>query len=249
MALPLVITPGVTVGHIEDHEEIHDILSDVELADLWVVTRYLATVIGSRGAAGRAGSLHFATDVGDNGSLSLDTGSGWLDLYRLMPNAIWNLLSGSAQDNISGMKVPCCRVGKTGAQSIPDDSAWHALLWDDESGGNHFNNEGTSMHSITSNTSRFIATREGAYAVQAYVSWDTDATGRRHIRVQKNNGAILTRDSRDAAPGGDDHQSIVGFVEMEIGDYLQIEVLQNAGNALNVQQASVASMWWVSDVG
>jgi len=149
--------------------------------------------------------------------------------------------------SIASLKVPGCRIGRSVAQSIADDSSYHAINWDDETGVNNFNNEGTSLHDPAVNPSRLKATRSGLWACGAFISWNSDPDGRRLIRIQKNNGAVLAGDTRAASASGDEFQTIYGLAEMVAGDYLQIECRQNSGGALDVQQNSVAYFHFVSD--
>ena len=249
MALPLVISSG-DPGHLGDHEEIHDILQNVEISDLWTVARFLTDILANRGAAGVEGSLFLSNNEGASGSLSVDTGSSWEEIWKLMPNAIFSLLTqGSPADNIGKWHVPACIVGKSGAQAIASSALTSEtnVSWDDESGANHINNEGTNLHSITSNTGRFFATRDGIWNIGAFIKWEASAAGDRNITLEKNSTKVLARDEREATGGADNMVLGGALVELEQGDYVRIQVSQNSGGDLNVEASSYAWFNFVSD--
>lgn len=115
MTLPLAINEN-DLGHIEDHEEIHDLLDDAKT----ITTGTLA----ARPAPGNAGDFYFATDVP---ALYFDSGSAW---YQQMFQATSNTFTAinNFEDDVffsSGkpwFDVQADQFGATG-DGVTDDTA------------------------------------------------------------------------------------------------------------------------------
>lgn len=76
MPLPTAINPG-DPGHVEDHEEIHALLDDVDQVNGFTVAQILQGTLAARPAAGTARRWYFATD---GPTLYYDNGSAWQEV-------------------------------------------------------------------------------------------------------------------------------------------------------------------------
>lgn len=139
---------------------------------------------------------------------------------------------------------PAARVFNSVAQSIATVTNT-ILTFDSE----RFDTD--AIHSTTATTSRLTATTAGVYAISASIEWaSVAATDPRHIRL-KLNGLTDIAKSRTAAPGGAVHeQSITTLYKLAAGEYVEVEVRQASGGALNVQASGnyspEFSMAWVA---
>lgn len=233
--LPTNIIAGST-GHIGDHNELHQILTDFEAGEVWVPAGYRSGGIASRPSPGRAGFVYRSVDEGPNGQLYLDTGSAWIRVSDAFYNEVFDLRQGTR--NIKGLQLPVARVGLNNNIAVPTSSlSWTVIQWENDSGANFADND--SLWDA-GQAGRFTASRDGFWWIGAYIRWAADTDGQRHIRVQKNNNVVLGRDSRPAA-AEIEHQTLGSMlIELETGDYVQVEVSHNAGNSLDVHNNSVA---------
>lgn len=253
MSLPTSITAGA-VGHLNDHEEIHQIVDDVfpsggaapADANLFRMMRYARQA--ATPSAGRLGSLFQDTDVpalapGALGRLLLDDGTAYRALYLLLGDAIFDLRLDSANANISGFRNPSARVSRTTTQSIATGfGSYTALIWDVETGADAHDNDNLWA---AGNPSRLTATRDGFYLVGAYVAWAA-GTGQKSMRIQKNNAKVLARQDSENT-NGEDHNTLTTYIELEVGDYVQAEVAHDGGANRTVQTDSAFWMAWQGD--
>lgn len=275
MALPTTITPGVTPGHVGDHEEIHLLLDGI-YPD-WLVNHSMQDTFANRPAAGREGRLFYATDTGE---LFYDTSSSWVYVGRALASAgevadiadaeadgtsnrvsradhvhkigsvtqIPTLEVDLVNDKVAKLRVPACRVGRTTPRTIATGTAFSTGIgWDDETGSNVYDND--DIHSTVSNTDRLTATREGVWFVTAQIHWESNASGQRGIRIQKYPDDVTVRREDRAASPGEDWQGCAVDVEMELNDWCEIQVFQNSGGDLDVLASeSFATMRFVTEM-
>lgn len=115
----------------------------------------------------------------------------------------------------------------TSAQSIANNSN-SALDFNAESA------DPWDIHSNSSNPSRLIcpAALEGVWSVHAQVQFAADATGSRRIFIYKN-GSIFVEKDRLPNATGVTVLAIEAKIVLASTDYIQCEVFQNSGGALN----------------
>jgi hypothetical protein len=239
MALPLVISAG-DAGHIGDHEELHALVADAVTP--FVLALSAQDVFANRPAAGVQGRFYHATDTQQ---LFFDTGSGWESITEYLGDFNLNFLSSAA--TISGFRIPACRVGRTTARTIVTGTTFSSGIgWDNEAGGQFYDND--ALHSITVTTDRLTASREGVWQVGAQIRWDTNGTGQRGIRIRKFPDDVNVRKEDRAASSGEDYQGIISDVELESGDWCEIQVFQTSGGNLDILAAeSFAFMHFITD--
>lgn len=88
MSLPIAITPG-DVGHIDDHQEIHELLSRLDGQAVFLATGVLQDLLANMPAAGASnlGLFRFATDVP---RLDYSTGSSWFAVPSTSAAQSWS---------------------------------------------------------------------------------------------------------------------------------------------------------------
>jgi len=102
-------------------------------------------------------------------------------------------------------------------------------------------------HSNTTNNSRYTAQVAGWYLVIGVVEYAANAAGARLVEFYKNNAVITPWSSVEDARGTDMNHSVtcIGFVQMAVGDYVEIVGAQSAGGSLNTvaNQSGMAVIW------
>lgn len=144
----------------------------------------------------------------------------------------------SYQDEITGMQTTLSnglarvQVMHNTTQSITS-STWTALLFNSE------DHDTGGMHSTSSNTSRLTVPSggaAGAFLLHAAAAFAANATGVRGIRFRKNGGAL----SGEFHVQGFSVSSVGPLIQMSTlvvlaaADYVEVEVFQDSGGALNV---------------
>jgi hypothetical protein len=135
------------------------------------------------------------------------------------------------------------RLRNSANQSIPTSSTT-TLSFDTED----FDTD--SMHA-GSNPSRITATTAGKYLVIGQVSFASNAAGNRTVQIVKNSGLTLqSRVVQPACASANTSLETRALVEMAAGDYVQLQVIQSSGGALNaVAAASYAPVFSAVKVG
>lgn len=119
--------------------------------------------------------------------------------------------------------------------SIPDDTDTVV-----DFGVEQFDSDG--FHESVVNPSRLTipAGLTGKYLVIAKLEFNTDGTGVRVLQLLKNGSTTGTARDEVAAPSGTREAllSIQQILSLEEGDYIQVRVYQNSGNALAIDNGS-----------
>lgn len=123
------------------------------------------------------------------------------------------------------------RVGKTAVQSIPNTTST-VVTWDTEA----FDPD--SMHDNATNNSRLTINTEGTYLIGASVLFATNAVGFRQVEILINGVAVTPFVSVAAAAGNPTTVVAAQTHALVVTDYVEVQVHQNSGGALDVQIAS-----------
>lgn len=97
----------------------------------------------------------------------------------------------------------------------------------------------TTMHSVSSNTSRITVPVAGCYHIVAQVTWAANVTGRRLVTVRKNaagssgGGTQVMNNSVGAATSTTQFQ-VADELELAANDYLEIFAFQASGGTLDI---------------
>jgi len=152
--------------------------------------------------------------------------------WNILPDATGSLLTGELKtdeqlDSLIGGKV-ACRVFTTAGQSITD-SAWNTVNWASES------HDAKDMHDNITNNSRIEikSGEDGLYLITSSLSFASDVTGNRGIRLQKNGAGEVRRVlTPNAGTGNFVTIQVSDAIELVGGDYLEIAAWQSSGVAL-----------------
>ena len=129
------------------------------------------------------------------------------------------------------IKIDKCFVKKTGTQSI-NNGTDTKIAWDSED-----SDEGGWHDNVTNNT-RITVPVTATYRISVSIEFVTNGTGGRFVNVFKNGVAI---------PGASVAQATASFVtvltlsypvDLQAGDYLEVNVYQASGGALNVSNGN-----------
>jgi len=143
--------------------------------------------------------------------------------------------------------IPQARAEFTALQPIPDNTftslCFDTAVFDNDNvwGGD----PGPGTCGANGSKTKLIAPVAGVYEVNASVQWDTNSTGARVLRIEKNASTDLVTDQRTAI--GFTANSASTMVKLAAGDFVQALVLQNSGGSLNALGISTTSfsMTWV----
>jgi len=144
---------------------------------------------------------------------------------------------GHTVDGFSGFHAPITRTYLNGSQTI-SDSTYTALSY-----GADFIDPANQRDA--GQATRLVARTPGLYQITAQAEFVANATGTRIIRITKN-GTAVGRSERIFAPDG----TIVDAINTEAigeatvaGDYFEVEVRQNSGGNLNINDAGTSVMF------
>lgn len=145
------------------------------------------------------------------------------------PNDATKALRGDGQ----WTAVPTARARNTVAQSVPNNAftnvtGFNTTDW----------NQGCTVQ-----TDRIIVPTAGVYLVRAHVSWASNVTGFRETYILVDGGiAAYNQQVATAFQAGAVHLPAVGLVLCNANSYIQIQVYQNSGGALNADVGSQGYM-------
>lgn len=133
------------------------------------------------------------------------------------------------------------RAYNSGDVSVPN-TALTILDLDSE----NFDSDG--IHSLVSNPSRLTvpAGLGGTWLVGGCVQWDAIATGRRITIILHNGTTRIAAAEHEGAANAFIRQVPVTTYELAAGDYVQLQVFQSSGGAMNAQtDANTAPVLWM----
>lgn len=143
---------------------------------------------------------------------------------------------------IGGISIPTqasCRVLRSTTQSI-SDSTVTTVNWNSED----FDTD--SMHDNSTNNTRITAKTAGKYVIVVAVVFAANDTGIRQIILNKN-GSLHQQQIFANNASGEDQLSMSSVVSLAVNDYVEVDVYQASGGALNVQTTSSFSAAKVDD--
>lgn len=129
--------------------------------------------------------------------------------------------------------MPAVGVTHNAAQSITNSTntilAFNTERFDQAGGG------ASTQHDTVTNNSRLTCRYDGIYQIVANVDWASNVTGERLIEIVLNAGLTSIARVRGAAGGiGPCNQLVTRQYALVVNDYVQLQVFQTSGGALNV---------------
>lgn len=96
------------------------------------------------------------------------------------------------------------------------------------------------LHSTSANTSRLTAVTAGKYLIFADVQWTFNASGDRMVALLLNGATTIAKDQAEPVSGSTllTVQSLSTIYHLAANDYVEVQVYQNSGGALNAEAAS-----------
>ena len=107
--------------------------------------------------------------------------------------------------------------------------------------------DSAGVHDNAANPSRLTAPIAGLYWINATVEWSANTTGRRLIRINKNQSSpSIATDSVQASSVGNTVQTVSRLARLVAGDFIEVDASQATTPSVNLS-ASVQdfSMNWV----
>lgn len=141
----------------------------------------------------------------------------------------WNA---QIRDNFTFLQSPPrCAISRSSAQSIANNTIT-ALTFDTEQ------YDTDTMHSTVSSTSRVTATTEGLYAMTASVQFAANTTGVRTVSIVLNNATTLVTQDAENLGVNAIKLNVATQYFLSTGDYVEVQVRQDSGGALNCESSA-----------
>jgi hypothetical protein len=95
-----------------------------------------------------------------------------------------------------------------------------------------------TLHSSTSQNTRFTASRVGSYIITAHIQWPAALVGIRQLQIKANGANIIASriDFAQAVAALQDQSIACGYY-LNVGDYVEVIAFQNSGGALVIPVA------------
>jgi hypothetical protein len=101
-----------------------------------------------------------------------------------------------------------------------------------------------NVHDNATNPSRLTVPVAGLYWINATVEWSGNATGRRLIRIDKNQASpSIATDSVQASSVGNTAHTVSRLVRLAAGDFIEIDASQSTGGNLDANIQDVSINW------
>jgi hypothetical protein len=136
-----------------------------------------------------------------------------------------------------GASLVACRVYHNANQSIPNGS-FTTLAFNSE------DYDTDTLHDTSTNNSRLTADRDGYWLIFLHVSFDSNATGDRLVRITENGTNDIASIQVRASPGVTTDISLSTVYHLASTEYVEARVNQNSGGALNVSYTAERSPYF-----
>ena len=98
-----------------------------------------------------------------------------------------------------------------------------------------------TIHDTTTNTSRLTCKTAGKYIISAGVEFSADTAQQRQVKILLNGTTVIAYHSNDTSNVPTPRFAISTPYNLAVNDYVEVQVYQNSGSALNVVAASAYS--------
>lgn len=144
-----------------------------------------------------------------------------------------------------GLPPPSARFRQNNNLAIPD-AAWTTIAW------NIIEDDGYGMFDFSTFTDAIIM-RNGWWHGLGNISFDTNSTGIRGLRIQRNGVEVYGKVQYSAASSGFTRLACPAKIEAAKGDVLRLQAYQNSGAPLNMiaesEFSAVFALDWVGPAG
>ena len=214
---------------IDGKQAVNAAVSTTELGYLDGVTSAIQTQLDGKTAKNTlttTGDIYYASSANTPARLGIGSTSQVLTVSGGVPT--WAAPSGGS--SFVGVKAYSSTT-----QSISNNTNTAITFWDLE------NFDTDSIHSTATNPSRFTVPsgKNGKWAIQAALLYDSGAAGARRMRVYKN--GVLQMDSKVDANSGETSLSISNVYDLVATDYLEIYTYQSTGGTRTIVGSSEGS--------
>lgn len=97
------------------------------------------------------------------------------------------------------------------------------------------------IHDTATNNSRLTCKTAGKYLITAHIDWDGAVAGARSIQILLNGTTIIAADFDASIGAGGMQQSISTVYALAVNDYVEVQVFQSSGGALEVNRVDAYS--------
>lgn len=150
----------------------------------------------------------------------------------------------SSLDTIT--KYPCARVYHNANISIANNTTT-VLPFNSE------NFDTDNIHDTATNNTRLTCKTSGKYQITANVAWALGTGGRRGVNIKLNGIAFNYIASQESSPQPDNVgyavQNVTTLYNLNVGDYVEVEVYQSSGASLNIQASNYTPLFMMAKVG
>lgn len=156
-----------------------------------------------------------------------NTGRFTVEVEDVADGIAHNFLGWDGSGVATSISLEGARVFHGGNQSIPNSTntfvTFDGEQWDDN-----------DLHDTVTNNSRITVKVPGRYLITANIYFTGNATGARQLKFKVNGSAQIG--AINEAPGNATDFLVAHAViwELAVDDYVEVEVLQNSGGALNI---------------
>ena len=228
-----ILADFLTAGDKIKHE-MGGLESDVNAGDGFVEIKAGSTTVIKSNTAATA-----APGATDDSAAGYAVGSVWIDttndkayvcLDATATAAVWTEITQAGGGGGSDISA---RVWDSALLSVAN-ATWTTVTFNTE------DYDTDTIHDTSTNSERLTATTAGKYIVVAFMMFDGNATGRRAVRIRLNGTAKITQElpfnGTDSATG-----FIVLHFNLAATDYLDFQVYQTSGGALNLRRGETQS--------
>lgn len=175
--------------------------------------------------------LHAAAhQPGGGDAMAVDAAAATGSLRTLGTGALQSAVGNHTHAGGGGADISA-RVTHNVDQSIPNGTVT-TLAFNTES----FDTD--AIHDTVTNNSRLTCKTAGVYAIFGGLRFASNATGRRFALILLNGITNIAVYSSNADAGGQHQMTISHMYKLAVNDYLELQVLQTSGGALNVDTSS-----------
>lgn len=171
------------------------------------------------------------------GGASRTNAAGDVSVFRHKGSGNWQEIArNKAAPAFSG-----ARVYNSTTQSIPDPGGWTALTFDTE------RYDTDAYHSTSSDQSRLVIPSDGYYRIGANVGFQS-SSALRGVRLHVNGTDDIALELLTVS--GELYKGIHAEWFFEAGDYVEVQLLQLSGGALNsLAVPAQVPEFWISKIG